>query len=462
MPLGLQYKGSRISRDELLQSPSDDDVLDSGISEDVSPAEDLPGQYGDSIEQREDEDGESGSDEIEAEYSKDSSLVANDANDAGVESTDDDDLESSEDKLAMGDTYGIRDTSTDASTDAEPPDGPLHTLSNDRTALREMMAESQKSVLAAISAATQADITKGKAIQRQRSAFDALLNTRIRLQKSLVAANSFPHPFTSLPDSATSPESAIRAAESAALTLWNRLDTLRHSLDPSSSSNLHKRPFSATLAMPTSSFWTHMQTHESISLPRRRAVLSKWSTKLHPPSALRSTLSAASKTTPLPTILDQHLSPQNTTRLIARTRVPRSFPAPQAFSGQSSQSTNIYDDADLYALLLRDLVQRRMGDAASVPEDSAAAWPAMNVVKRPKRTVNTKASKGRRMRYAVHEKLRDFMVREDRGRWSDRQVDELFGTLLGRKRSAILEEVDEHGEEVDGDGEEETLMLFRR
>ena len=103
-----------------------------------------------------------------------------------------------------------------------------------------------------------------------------------------------------------------------------------------------------------------------------------------------------------------------------------------------------------------------MGDAASVPEDSAAAWPAMNVVKRPKRTVNTKASKGRRMRYAVHEKLRDFMVREDRGRWSDRQVDELFGTLLGRKRSAILEEVDEHGEEVDGDGEEETLMLFRR
>lgn len=431
---------------------------------------DFSGPYGDSIEQPGDDDGESGSDGIdgiEPEYNGDLSLVENGANGAGFESTDDDGSVDTENEMAMEGTDGVSETSNSASTDSEPPDRPLHTLSNDRAAIREMMAESQQSVLATISAATQADFTKGKAIQRQRSAFDALLNMRIRLQKSLVAANSFPHPSPSLPDLATSPDSTIRAAESAALTLWTRLDTLRHSLDPPSSSYPHKRPFSATLATPNSSLWSHMKTLESVSLPRHRAVLSKWSTKLHPPSQFRSTLSAAPTTTPLSTILDQHLSPQNTTRLIARTRIPRSFTPTQAPPGhptpsaQHSPFTGIYDDADLYALLLRDLVQRRMGDAPPPADDLAAAWPAPNAAKRPKRTVDTKASKGRRMRYAVHEKLRDFMVREDRGRWGDRQVDELFGTLLGRKRSAILEEGGEDGEAGDG-GEEEALMMFRR
>ena len=52
---------------------------------------------------------------------------------------------------------------------------------------------------------------------------------------------------------------------------------------------------------------------------------------------------------------------------------------------------------------------------------------------RRKKTVDTRATKGRKLRYQVHEKLQNFMVpvRTSRGVWHDEQIDELFASLLG-------------------------------
>ena len=49
-----------------------------------------------------------------------------------------------------------------------------------------------------------------------------------------------------------------------------------------------------------------------------------------------------------------------------------------------------------------------------------------------KKTVDTRASKGRKLRYQVHEKLQNFMVPipTQRGAWHDEQIDELFASLL--------------------------------
>ena len=70
---------------------------------------------------------------------------------------------------------------TDESSSSYPDEAPAR--SDERASLRQMMAESQKSVIATISAATKADVAKGKTVRQQRSTFDALLNTRIRLQE---------------------------------------------------------------------------------------------------------------------------------------------------------------------------------------------------------------------------------------------------------------------------------------
>ena len=60
-----------------------------------------------------------------------------------------------------------------------------------------------------------------------------------------------------------------------------------------------------------------------------------------------------------------------------------------------------------------------------------------------KRHVDTRASKDRKMRYTVQEKLQNFMVPEDRGMWGKRQTDELFGSLLGAQMRLDEAEVDD-------------------
>ena len=376
-------------------------------------------------------------------------------------------------------TEGFENPSEDDSdadeSSSSSPDGASARL-DDRAALRQMMAESQKSVIATISAATKVDIAKGKAVKQQHSTFDALLSARIRLQKSLTAVNSFSSPSAGKPNLTS--ESSIQTVETAALKLWNQLDSLCQYLREDSSTS-KKRPFEATLSTPTSALWTHMQAHETQTTPHRRATLSKWSTKLQPPTQLRPNLSSISSSTQttLPALLDQHLSAQNITRLIARTRIPRScapsLPASSSSSSSPSPSpsvptTKIYDDSDFYTLLLRDLVDRRMGDnntnnpITTLPLQSVTAAD-LKPPKRHRPNVDTKASKGRKMRYTVHEKLRDFMVRDDRTTWGEKQATELFGGLLGVRPAGgdVLMEDDNDDDDDDEKREEEGLMLFR-
>jgi protein AATF/BFR2 len=83
-----------------------------------------------------------------------------------------------------------------------------------------------------------------------------------------------------------------------------------------------------------------------------------------------------------------------------------------------------------------------------------------------KRNVDTKASKGRKLKYAVHEKLQNFMAPEERGKWGERQTDELFGSLFGQ-RLGLAENLDEDAEEMaeddkDAADEEAGLMMFRQ
>jgi protein AATF/BFR2 len=83
-----------------------------------------------------------------------------------------------------------------------------------------------------------------------------------------------------------------------------------------------------------------------------------------------------------------------------------------------------------------------------------------------KKIVDTKASKGRKMRYNVHEKLQNFMAPEDRGTWSIKAREEFFASLLGKTASRLLGE-DNEEERMNGatseDSEvekEECLRLF--
>ncbi|KAL9611843.1 MAG: hypothetical protein Q9167_003537 [Letrouitia subvulpina] len=359
----------------------------------------------------------------------------------------------------VSDASSAFDTDTDTESTSPP-------MTDERATLRKMMAESQRSIAENLSKAAKSDIAKGRAIKQQRTTFDTLLSTRLRLQKALIAANTLP---TASRDD-TRDEEAVRAAENAALNLWSTIDSLRSSLYTGSEPQTFEPDASTSLL----SLWTRMRSHETHFHAHRRTVLDKWSLKTAPPSSLsRSKLLPQSTQLPLSSVLDQQLSGSNMQKLLSRSRTPRSCAPVQASAAVAGKNNataaaiedpTIYDDADFYAQLLRELVDQRM---ATANQSDGLVAPISNGVNgipgikdrslRIKKNVDTKASKGRKIRYTVHEKLQNFMAPEDRGSWGERQRDELFRGLLGRRVA-----VDEGGDEDDGiDKAEEGLRLFR-
>ena len=53
--------------------------------------------------------------------------------------------------------------------------------------------------------------------------------------------------------------------------------------------------------------------------------------------------------------------------------------------------------------------------------------------KKKKKIVDTRASKGRKVRYKVMEKIQNFMAAEPRGNWHSEMAQELFASLFGAK-----------------------------
>ncbi|KFY08023.1 hypothetical protein V492_06603 [Pseudogymnoascus sp. VKM F-4246] len=326
-----------------------------------------------------------------------------------------------------------------------------------RAELRKMMSEEQKTVVATISQAAKADAEKGNAVKAQRKTFDSLLNVRIRLQKALVATNS----MASLDESsaATTP---YKAAEEAAVKLLNTLNAMRSELDKTATNSKKRKHTAIDTTTSNADIWAAIQASESQSVPKRQATLAKWSARVRGTTA--APISRKLNTTAEQSIVDvlsEQLSGSNAERLIKRTKMPRSC-APIQVKAKITEDENIYDDADFYQLLLKELVDQRMVDSSSAPSIGAggqpiAQWAAAKEA-RTKKNVDTRASKGRKMKFTVHEKLQNFMAPEDRGLWEPEAIDRFFGTLLGQKMNL--------GEEDESDDEEaplaeEALMLFR-
>ena len=413
-------------------------------------------------------DGESLADDegVDGQLGDDARIDSSDAQEVGAENgmrdSDEQDLDSDEGSEA----------STSAANEVEADEKAR------RDELRKIMSEEQKTVVATISQAARADVDKGNAVKQQRKTFDSLLNVRMQLQKALIASNS----MSAIDDDVDEEnlDEPYKAAEESALKLWNTLNDLRHTLNADTATTGQKRRHTLiSTDTPSTTIWLAMQTHESQSLPNRHAILEKWSSKIKASKALpvsRGLNPLSSQQQSITTVLQDYLS--DSTKLIERTRIPRSCAPVQARSKAAANGVEgIYDDADWYQLLLQELISSKRSSYNLNPTTNsttnsintgtafaiAEAKPMYTLLKEAKtrKVVDTKASKGRKLRYGVHEKLVSFMAREDRRAWEDGAVERFFAGLLGRK--GMLEEddrdMDEEDMDVDGDGV--ALRLFR-
>lgn len=505
--LGPQYAGARVSRNDLLNDDDDDEQSDASEYEEARESQDPE----DIIDPNtvdldaEDLDGEIDSDEALGESddekfkefvfrgsgkpkdaklggrskrktaadfmsaSEDEHMEVDEDEDEDVEEFDDDeDMSDGGAQLDRTDESGPDDQEEQSEDDAEEEEEESEEESEDhdsddagddeqarRAELRKMMSEEQKTVVATISQAAKADAEKGNAVKAQRKTFDSLLNVRIRLQKALVATNSIA--AAEQKDDEATP---YKAAEEAAVKLLNTLNAMRHSLDKTSTSSKKRKHAAIDISTPSADIWATLQGPETQSLPKRQATLEKWSAKVRGTTAtpISRKLNQAAEQS-ITSVLSEQLSGSNAERLVRRTQMPRSC-APAQVKAKITEDAGIFDDADFYQLLLKELVDQRMVDASSAPAGAAgqpvAQWAAVKEAK-TKKNVDTKASKGRKMKFTVHEKLQNFMAPEDRGSWEPEAVDRFFGTLLGQRMDL--------GEEEESDEEaplaEEALMLFR-
>ncbi|KAJ2474141.1 rRNA-processing protein bfr2, partial [Coemansia sp. RSA 2320] len=109
------------------------------------------------------------------------------------------------------------------------------------------------------------------------------------------------------------------------------------------------------------------------------------------------------------------------------------------------RDAEIFDDTDFYQQLLRELIESRMVDSNDPSSSLGVRWAAVKQQSRTKkRSVDNKASKGRKIRYHVMEKLQSFMPPIPAGTWHEDMVNELFSSLLGQRvpQSILDEDID--------------------
>ncbi|KAF5373325.1 hypothetical protein D9615_007448 [Tricholomella constricta] len=301
------------------------------------------------------------------------------------------------------------------------------------------------------------DKKKGQAVSRQISLWDSLLDARIRIQKAVTAANRLPPPLD-VKEYLASPECQVSVIEmlkeAAALSeeifqLQEYMLTTNESITPPPRKRRKLQPDEDALINYEE--WLQDATHDASALeevyhPHLVQTLAKWSSKIQAvaPSVLlpsnRNAFSskASQHTRTVLQLIDETL--RDNSKILARTQMRRSKGVRIGLSGtpdnEDLEDPNVFDDTDFYQQLLRDVIDAR-GNASGGGDD----WMAMQKQKKAKKKVDTKASKGRKLRQVA---LQSFMVPVPIvGGWHEEQIDELFASLLGK------------GFEVSGQGNED-------
>ncbi|KAH7409269.1 apoptosis-antagonizing transcription factor [Cadophora sp. MPI-SDFR-AT-0126] len=371
-----------------------------------------------------------------------------------AESSDDDDPSNEQDPRDDAEN----DEESESDEDEENEDDEDEDEDERRAELRKIMGEEQQSVVASITQAAKADAAKGNAVKEQRKAFDSLLSVRMVLQKALIATNTMS--TVEQKESEDFANQPYEAAEEAAIKLWNTLDGLRNQLSKAGGAKTgQKRKRDIELSTSSADIWDRMQSSEVAVIDTRQSTLEKWSSKVRGTTSLPITrkLNPSAPQQSITSLLQDQLA--SSEHLIQKTRIPRAC-APVQRDAKLTEDPNIYDDGNFYQMLLKELVdQRRVESLAGPAAGKALQWTAVKEVK-TRKNVDTKASKGRKMRFTVHEKLQNFMAPEDRTSWRPEAIDLFFGNLLGQKMNLGEDEDEDEDAEMEDEVDPMEALVF--
>ncbi|KAG1746746.1 apoptosis-antagonizing transcription factor [Suillus paluster] len=297
------------------------------------------------------------------------------------------------------------------------------------------------------------DRKKGKAVSKQIALWDSLLDARIRLQRAVSAGNRLP-PLTDYNDVQPSLVKMLAEAQLLSDELFDLQEELLSTNEAIAPPPRKRRKTDdvRTAQDFASEFREATQVAASVEHifhPHLIQTLNKWSSKIQavaPSVLLPSNRNAFSKSSQglksASQLVDETLVDHD--KVLQRTRIYRGkgsrIGADKGDGGDAEEDRGdleLFDDTDFYHQLLRDVIDAR-GNGGS--ED----WMEVQKQKKAKKHVDTKASKGRKLRYEVHDKIQNFMVPViTQASWHEEQIDELFASLLGKGFENSMQSVDD-------------------
>ncbi|PVZ99277.1 hypothetical protein BB558_004713 [Smittium angustum] len=354
---------------------------------------------------------------------------------------------------------------------------------------------SEQKIISDLNETKQQDALKGKHIINQTKIWEAVLDLRIRSQKFIQKANELPSAQslnnldTFIPSSQINESKEISSELENVSTLVTNLlsnvidiqNTLVHKDPKILALNNNKRnsdQIDDSNEDQCDLIWEKLEKNRKLFKPYKDQTLNKWDSRVN---MLPSSLSSKTLKTFNQNIVNQiDQTMKNKEKLIKRTQQPRlgySFLLPTSTTNEP-KSTNfeekttfipeIFDDTDFYQSLLHDLIESKSSNipGATAIGNAGLQWATVQrSLKSKTRQIDTKASKGRKIRYQVHEKLENFMAPQTSRQlstvanssrnekavniWNDEQITELFSSLLGK----IVQPTQEASLDVESDTE---------
>ncbi|XP_061539635.1 protein AATF [Phycodurus eques] len=326
------------------------------------------------------------------------------------------------------------------------------------------------------------EVEKGEAVRKQLALWEQLLEARIKMQKALGSANRLPRPHA-LPHfrarggarqagAAEDAREALKALQRSLLDLHQLL--IRQSATPvllgrDEDEDEEDEEGRAAERKPDVSDDPEVASERFAAFrPYRDATLRKWHDRTRLSSGKRGggggDFGAFERD--VVSQVEQILTDKE--RLVRRTQTRRSEyrvlgtgeepdradarnpsgerldgPTPARGERAKDADEDVFDDDDFYHQLLRELIERKTGGADAADRQVAAGRQWLRIQKlrsKIKKKVDTKASKGRKVRFDAHNKLLNFMapVLRDDGALAHDARTELYRGLFGHADSAYL------------------------
>lgn len=338
----------------------------------------------------------------------------------------------------------------DENTESEDSDARQETFESQKTQILRPEAQSEK-------------VRQGKAVKIQLQLWEKLLEMRIKSQKLLTLANSLP--FGDTYQRLNQDEKFMEAISSTTdtlFTLLNKHRTLQSTLveefpeskDILKSSRKRKLPESDSLdakRVHIDLLWQDLDTFTRYYKPFRDSVLQKWHDRTKIATNVKSLKSMESQS--VLQKIDNVLLNHN--ELIRKTQIYHGgyeivgHPIERKSDESSTSDDNttsdipvkkdsnvyvpeIYDDSDFYHQLLRELIEFKTSTSSN-PQELEQKYQELHQLRsKMKKSVDTRASKGRKIRYVVHNKLVNFMAPVPDDAWTDEAKTELYNSLFDK------------------------------